>query len=169
MQAGPAWLSDDSPIDDPLGHGAQALKFLSILRHPKSRAPDRALQFDRWQQRIILKTYGPCHPDGRRICRVVFLQVGRGNRKTSLGGSLALLHTFGPERIASGQSLSAGADRKQARIAYEEATGIIAATPQLAAAARIQDFKNRIVHPKSGAVYEAISADAATNYGRTPT
>jgi phage terminase large subunit-like protein len=36
------------------------------------------------------------------------------------------------------------------------------------AAARVQDFKNRILHPKSGAVYEAISADAATQFGRTP-
>ncbi|MEJ0097874.1 MAG: terminase TerL endonuclease subunit [Bauldia sp.] len=41
--------------------------------------------------------------------------------------------------------------------------------PTLAAASRPQDFKNRLVHPKSGSVYEAISADAATQFGRTPT
>jgi phage terminase large subunit-like protein len=79
-----------------------------------------------------------------------------------------LLHTFGPQRIPSGQAISAGADRKQARIAFDEATGIIAATPRLKAVARVQDFKNRIQHPKSGAIYEAISADAATQFGRTP-
>jgi len=168
MQCGPDWLFDDSPIPDPLGRGERAVEFLQFLKHPKSQKDDHALVFDPWQLRIVQKIYGPRHDDGRRICRVVYLQVGRGNRKTSLGAALALLHTFGPERIVGGQILSAGADRKQARISYEEANGIIGATPQLAGAARIQDFKNRIVHRKSGATYEAISCDAATNYGRTP-
>jgi phage terminase large subunit-like protein len=168
IHGGPSWLFDGSDIPDPFGRAARALRFLDILKHPKSRAADKALKFDPWQSRIIQKIYGPCHDDGRRLCSVVYLQVGRGNRKTSLGGALALLHTFGPERIPTGQILSAAADRKQARIAFEEAVSIIGCTPQLAAAARIQDFKNRLVHPKSGATYEAISCDAATNYGRTP-
>lgn len=168
VQGGPEWLFDGSEIPDPYGRAARALRFLDILKHPKSRAEDKALKFDPWQTRIIQKIYGPQHADGRRICRVVYLQVGRGNRKTSLGGALALLHTFGPERVPAGQVNSAAADRKQARIAFDEAVGIIGATPQLGAAARIQDFKNRIVHPKSGATYEAISCDAATNYGRSP-
>lgn len=168
MHCGPAWLFDDSEIPDPFGYGERAVEFLRFLQHPKSRASNKALVLDPWQMRIIRRIYGPCHEDGRRICRVVYLQVGRGNRKTSLGAALALLHTFGPERIPAGQVISAAADRKQARIAFEEACGIIATTPPLAAAAQIQDFRNRIVHPKSRATYEAISCDAATNYGRTP-
>jgi phage terminase large subunit-like protein len=168
MLAGPDWLFDGSEIPDPLGYGERAVRFLSIMRHPKSRRPDHALTFDLWQERIIRRIYGPAHEDGRRIVRTVYLQVGRGNRKTSLGAALMLLGTFGPERVETGQVLSAAADRKQARIAFEEAASIIAATPALRKAARVQDFKNRIVHPKSGAVYEAISADAATQFGRTP-
>jgi phage terminase large subunit-like protein len=168
MQCGPAWLFDGSAIPDPRGYGDRAVEFLRFLKHPKSRLADKGLVWDPWQTRIIRKVYGPCHDDGRRVCRVVYLQVGRGNRKTSLGAALALLHTFGPERVPSGQVISAAADRKQARIAFEEAGGIIGQVPQLSAASRIQDFKNRIVHPKSGATYEAISCDAATNYGRTP-
>lgn len=165
---GPAWVFDNSPIPDQMGYGQRAVDFLHWLRHPKSRKPGNASQWDSWQERIVRRIYGPCREDGRRQVRVVYLQVGRGNRKTSLGGALALLHTFGPERIPGGQALSAAADRKQSRIAFEEAISIIRATPQLKNAARVQDFKNRIVHPKSQAVYEAISADAATNYGRTP-
>lgn len=168
MSFGTAWLFDNSPIADPKGYGERAMRFLRFLRHPKSKNSGHAAQWDPWQERIIRRIYGPCREDGRRQVRVVYLQVGRGNRKTSLGGALCLLHTFGPERIAGGQALGAAADRKQARIAFEEAGAIIAATPELSRAARVQDFKNRIVHPKSGAVYEAISADAATQYGRTP-
>ncbi len=165
---GPAWLTDGSEIPDPLGHGQRAVDFLRFLRHPKSRAPNRALTLDPWLERIVRRIYGPCHPDGRRIVRTVVALVPRGNRKTTLGAALALLHTFGPERVPSGQVLAAAADRKQARLSYEEALGVVQATPPLAAAAQPQDFKNRLRHPKSGAVFEAISADADTQHGRTP-
>jgi phage terminase large subunit-like protein len=84
-----------------------------MLRHPKSRRPDKALTFDPWQSRIVQKIYGPRRADGQRLCRVVFLQVGRGNRKTSLGAALELLHTFGPQRQPSGQAISAAADRSR--------------------------------------------------------
>lgn len=115
MSYGPAWLFDGLPIADPHGYGQRAVDFLQFLKHPKSRRPDKALAWDEWQLRIVRKIYGPCHDDGRRICRVVYLQVGRGARKTSLGGSLGLLHTFGPERIASGQVISAaGSPRRPA-------------------------------------------------------
>src|SRR5215467_150317 len=119
MQLGPTWLFDGSPIEDPKGDAARALAFLGILKHPKSHEVDHALTFDEWQRRIIQKIYGPCYDDGRRLCRVVYLQLGRGNRKTSLGAALELLHTFGPQRIPGAQNISAGADRKQARIAFE--------------------------------------------------
>lgn len=165
---GPGWIHDGSEIADPLGYGARAVEFLQDLRHPKSRAADRALTIDPWQERIVRRVYGPCHPDGRRIVRTVVLLVPRGNRKTSLGAGLALLHTFGPERVPGGQVVAAAADRKQARLSYEEALGIVHATPRFAAAAQPQDFKNRLRHPKSGAVFEAISADADTQHGRTP-
>jgi len=165
---GPTWIFDGSEIADPLGYGERAVKFLRLLKHPKSRAPEKAFQLDAWQERIVRRVYGPAIDDGRRKVRVVYLQVGRGNRKTSLGAVLALLHTFGPERIAGGQVLSAAADRKQARIAYDEALSIVAAVPPLAKVAQPQDFKSRLVHTTSKSVYEAISADAATQYGRTP-
>lgn len=30
----PAWVFDNSPIPDPLGHGERAVEFLRRLRHP---------------------------------------------------------------------------------------------------------------------------------------
>src|SRR5262245_60956361 len=117
LQFGPAWLFDDTPIADPFGYGARALRFVDILKHPKSCLPDRRLSIDLWQSRIIQRIYGGCDDAGQRTVRVVFIQLGRGNRKTSLGAILALVHTFSPERIQGGQVISAAADRKQARIA----------------------------------------------------
>lgn len=168
MMPGPTWICDGSEIPDPLGHGERAVRFLRLLKHPKSRLPDRQFQLDPWQERIVRRVYGPVDEHGARLTRTVYLQVGKGSRKTSLAAGLSLLHTFGPERVPRGENLVAAADRKQARIAYEEAASIVAEVPQLAGASRPVDSRNRLTHPKSGAWFEAISSDAATQHGRTP-
>lgn len=165
----PSWIFDRSPIADPFGYGERAVRFLKLLRHPKSRLPGRAFALSSWQERIVRRIYGPCDPNGRRLARTVFILLPRGNRKTSLGAGLALLHTFGPERVPGGQAIAAAADRKQARISFEEALGIVQEVPQLVGASKPVDSKNRLHHPRSGATFEAISADAGTQHGRTPT
>lgn len=50
-----------------------------------------------------------------------------------MGAALIALHTFGPERVPNGQTVSAAADAKQALIAYDEALGIVQAMPEVAA------------------------------------
>ncbi|WP_062208043.1 terminase large subunit [Aureimonas sp. AU12] len=169
MTSSPSWIFDGSEIPDPFGYGERAVQFLRGLKHPKSRLPGRAFDLPHWQERIVRKIYGPCDENGRRIARTVVILLPRGNRKTSLGAALALLHTIGFEKLAGGQALCAASDRKQALIAYEEAVGILNQDPRFAAVLSFQAYKNRIVHAKSGAALEAISADAGTQHGRTPT
>lgn len=164
----PTWLFDDSPIDDPFGYGERAIRFLKILRHPKSRSRGKAFELPRFQERIIRRIYGPCHADGRRITRNVVILLPRGNRKTSLAAAISLLHLFGPERVNGGQILMAAADQKQAKICFEEATGISRADKRFADALIFRDYQNRLLHPKSGSQIEAISSDAGTKHGSTP-
>lgn len=164
----PAWVFDNAPIPDPLGYGERAVTWLRKLKHPKSRAKNRTFTLDPWQERIVRRIYGPCHDDGRRIVRNVMLLLPRGNRKTSLAAALALLHTIGPEKLPGGEVISAAADRKQARLAYSEALGIIGEDKRIISATRLLDYRNRITYPAHGSFYEAISADAGTQHGRTP-
>jgi phage terminase large subunit-like protein len=163
----PAWLFDDSPIDDPEGYGQRAVDFLRSLKHPKSKLPGKAFQLDPWVERLVRRIYGPRDTDGARQVRTVFSMVPRGARKTSIGAALICLHTFGSERVASGQTVSAAADAKQSRIAYEEATGIIQAMPEVAKKLKLRPGTYKIQHPRKGATYEAISSDGATQHGRT--
>ncbi|MGF7160339.1 phage terminase large subunit-like protein [Rhodoligotrophos appendicifer] len=164
----PAWIYDGSPIDDPLGHGERAVKFLRLLKHPKNPAKGHPFQLDVWQERIVRRIYGPRHEDGTRIIKTVVLLLPRGNRKTALAAALALLHTIGPEKIAGGEVLSAASDRKQARLGYAEALGIVRADPRIARAVSVQDYRNRLTLKSAGSFYESISSDAGTQHGRTP-
>jgi phage terminase large subunit-like protein len=160
-----------------LGYGERAVNFLRNLRHPKSRAPGRAFQLDPWMERIVRAIYSPRHLDddpenqirkGDRIINSVFLMVPRGNRKTSLGAALTLLHTIGPERRPLGQVVCAAADQKQARIAFDEAASILRQDRRLTPLVKISDARNRVTNRKHGTWLEALSADGATQHGRTP-
>ncbi|TWB19199.1 terminase large subunit [Nitrospirillum bahiense] len=165
----PDWLFDGSAIDDPFGYGQRAVDFLRVLRHPKSTLPKRAFQLYNFQERLVRRIYGPRHPDGRRIVRNVVMLLPRGGRKTSLGAGLGLLHTIGPERVPGGLALFAASDREQARIGFEEASGICREDGRIANKLRFIDYRHRIEHPKSGASLRAISCDAARQHGTTPT
>lgn len=165
----PSWIFDGSEIPDPFGYGERAVRFLRALKHPKNPARGHAFQLDFWQERMVRRIEGPRHPDGTRIVRTVVNLLPRGNRKTSLSAALALLHTLGPERVPYGEVLSAAADRKQARIGFAEAASIIRMDKRLQAVCRVQDGqRHRITNVKHGTFYEAISADAGTQHGRTP-
>lgn len=165
----PDWIFDGSPIPDPMGYGDRAVNFLRNLRHPKSRQPDKAFELPEWQERIVRRIYGPCHDDGRRIVRTVVILLPRGNRKTSLGAALGLMHVIGPETVQGGECLFAASDRKQARIGFEEAMGIVNEWPDhVVKRMRPVDSKNRLHNPKRGSFLEAISNDAGTHHGRTP-
>ncbi|MDX3975795.1 terminase large subunit [Shinella sp.] len=175
-----AWIYDDSQIADPFGYGERAVRFLRGLRHPKSNAPGNAFQLDKWQERIVRRIYGPRYTEdvftngvlefrrGDRIVRTVAMMLPRGNRKTSLGAALALLHTIGPENLPRGECMVAASDRSQARIAFLEAMSIIDAEERLTGKLKKVDSKNRISNPKTGAFFEALSADGKVAHGHTP-
>lgn len=166
-------------IADPLGYGQRAVDYLRTLKHPKSRLEGQVFQLDPWQEEIVRKIYGPRDELGNRIVRNVVIMLPRGNRKTSLGAALALLHTDGPEAVPGGEVLFTAADQKQAKIGLRECEGIISAGGHIwrkGQASRrfdagehikLQDYKNRIQFP-NGSFIEALSSDAGTQHGRTP-
>ncbi len=169
----PHWLFDDSPIDDPLGYGERAVMFARSLRHPKSTLPGGAFQLDPWMERLLRKLYGARNADGTRRYKTLFAMIPRGNRKTTLGAVLALLHSIGPERTAGSQIVLAAADQKQAKIALTECTDIIRNDRRLDPLVKIADYRNRFhdrrtFAQRGGSTVEAVSADGKTQHGRTP-
>jgi phage terminase large subunit-like protein len=167
--SGPTWISDDSPLPDPHGRGERAVDFIRRLKHPKSAAPGRAFELATFQARLLRKVYGDTDPSGARRIKTVFALIPRGARKTTIGAALALLHTIGPERVPGGYAVSVACDREQARIAFDEAVGVINMAKPLVAATWVRDSRNLIEHPKSGSRYYAASSEAKAAWGKTPT
>ncbi|MBX5048110.1 terminase large subunit [Rhizobium lentis] len=167
----PAWVFDNSPIDDPLGHGDRAVRFLRALRHPASTAPKHAFQLYTPFERMTQRIYGPRNPDGTRVVKKVFLMLGRGNRKTGHAAAWSLLHLLGPEAVPAGQVIFAACDREQAGIGFREAANIVRMDRRLVAATKINDAFNsakQILNRRNGATLKAISSDGKAQHGTTP-
>lgn len=162
------WLFDESEIPDPMGKGAAAVEWIGALKHPRSAAPGRRFQLDRWQRRIVQRVVGDVDENGQRRIKTVFLMVGRGNRKTTLAGALCALFTFGPERIPNGRVFAAANSREQAALTHDELAGICRSHPRVLEATTIQDTLKRISHPKSGSRFAALSSEAKNAHGLTP-
>ncbi|MDP8251483.1 terminase large subunit [Pseudochrobactrum saccharolyticum] len=167
----PHWIYDGSEIPDPFGYGQDAVDFIRLLKHPKSSAPKNAFQLFEPFERITRRIYGPCHDDGRRIVKKVFMMFGRGNRKTSHAAAWSALHLFGPETKKYGQVIFAASDRDQAGIGFTELAGIVDETRYIKAIANVYNSptsRKRIINTKEKAVLEAVSSDAKSKFGTTP-
>lgn len=164
----PGWIDDGSEIPDPDGHGARAVDWLRMLKHPKSRAPGRLFQLDPWQERTIRRIYGPRHPDGTRIVRRVVLLLPRGNRKTSLCAAITLLHLIGPEREPGGLTISAASAHEQAMELFNEAALIVRGDRRLEKHLEVREYVSRIACKQIGTRYLAIASDGKTQHGKTP-
>ncbi|MDA5240617.1 terminase large subunit [Agrobacterium tumefaciens] len=163
----PAWLFDDSEIEDPFGYGERAVDFLRRLKHPKSASG--SFDLPRHWERIVRRIYGPSFPDGRRQVRTVFALLPRGARKTTLGAGLALLHTAGWERKPSGQAMVAASAEEDAAISYEEAVGIIKETDWLGENRfKLNESTFILEHKLSGAKFRALASGGKGKLGKTP-
>lgn len=160
-----SWWNDDSPIADPEGKGARAVKFIQLLRLHEGKLAGQRFKLARWQQRIVQRIYGDTREDGRRRIRTVFILLPRGNGKTTLCAGLGLLHLTGPEKEAGGQVIVAAADREQASIAYNAASGMIAQEPELKKRNKVLPSYKAIQHGSSRSVLRAISHEAYSKHG----
>lgn len=164
----PDWIFDETAIPDPQGKGEKAVQFVKSLCHPKSNLEAKAFEIPLFWERIIRMIYGPVDAKGNRLVKTVAILLPRGARKTTIGAALALLHTFGYERITGGRALVGASAEDQAAIAFEEAEGIVDATGWLASHAKITSSQGIMEHPKSGSEFRVVSSDGGAQLGKTP-
>ncbi len=161
-------MPPSASIEDPTGRAGRMLALAHLLRHPKSDTPGNRLMLSAWQEDIVRRIYGPSDAEGNRLVRTVLILLPRGARKTSLAAVLALGHGIGPEARPNSQVILAASSRGQARIAFDEVSGILKMDERLRNAAKIRDTVSKVKHLRTGTVLEAIAADGDRAHGLTP-
>ncbi len=119
-----------------------------------------------WQRHIVRELFGWKMPDGRRKYRRLYLEVPRGNGKSTFAAGLALL-LLAMDGEQSAKIYGAAADRKQASLVFNSAKLMVEKSRHLAP--RIRIFRNRTMEfPETDSTYEVLSADAYTKHGLNP-
>jgi phage terminase large subunit-like protein len=147
----------------------RVIAFLQFLPITKGKLTGRKLQLLPDQRRFIEAVYGA----NNGPVRIGIYSEPRGNGKTGLAAGLCLCHLLGPEAEPRGECYSAGIDREQAAIIFDEMEAFIRAVPEFQVRVNVLRFHRRIEvtdHEGDGAgsKYAALSADARRGHGLAP-
>jgi len=100
--------------------------------------------------------------------RRALISRGRKNAKTVEAALIVLLHLCGPEAKPNSQLKSTATSRDQAAILFSLAVKMVRLNPDLNAVIQVRDTAKELLCPDLGTHYKALSADATTAYGLSP-
>lgn len=132
------------------------------LRVPEGRLVGQPVQLSPAQIEWMEMMYGS-------PTRTFIASIPRKNGKTSWSAMVLLLHLVGPEAVPSGQLYSCAQSRDQAAILFRLASLMVRMSPDLSQYVAIKDSAKQLVCGALGTVYKALSADASTALGLSPT
>lgn len=144
-----------------------AIELWELCPHLKGKEAKRkeTIRLEPWQRFIIGSVYGWKRFDRRRRFRVVWVEMGRKNGKSTTLYPAAI-HGLTIDGEAGAEVYSVATKKDQARITFDLARRAIRQTPDLAAV--LQTYAFSIVNEASFSKFEAVSSDADTLDGLNP-
>lgn len=144
-------------------HAERICRFIELAPHIKGPAASRGelMRLEPWQVFILSTAFGWVDVEGNRRFRRVYVEVPRGNGKSSLSSPVGLYMTV-LDGEAGAEVYSAATTRDQARIVFRDAQAM---------ARKMEPFRKRfgvdvtaqaIVQMKSSSSFKALSADGHT-------
>lgn len=106
--------------------------------------------------------------DNPKRTRRAIISRGRKNAKTTESAMIVLLHLCGPEAKTNSQLYSSALSRDQAAILFALAAKMVRMSPDLRDHVVIRDTLKQLYCPALGVLYTALSADASTAFGLSP-
>jgi phage terminase large subunit-like protein len=132
---------------------------------PEGKLIGQPLVLQPFQKEIIELIY-----DNVAGTRRAIISIPRKNAKTCLSACFLLAHLCGPPAKSrpNSQLYSAAQSRDQAAIIFSLASKMVRLNPALARAVTIQETAKSLTCSELGTKYRALSADASTAYGLSP-
>lgn len=140
--------------------------FERMLVHIEGPMAGRPFVLEPWQRELVRELFGRKRDDGLRQYRKLYLEVPRGNGKSTFAAGLAL-YLLAVDGERSAKIYGAAADKSQAGIVFETAEKMMQESPYLAK--RIRPFRNKTMEYRdTGSKYIVLSSDAYTKHGLNP-
>ncbi len=137
------------------------------FRHSRGRLGGKPLELEQWQKNIIGTLWGWRRPDGLRRYRSCYIEVGRGNGKSTMCAIIAGLLMYLDDEPGA-EIIGAASSRDQAREVFNVFKASVASSPALNRVSKL--YQNSVVRvdQRTGldrAVYKVASAEAGTAHG----
>jgi phage terminase large subunit-like protein len=141
-------------------------RFLEQMPHIKGKLAGKNIHLEPWQCFIITAAFGwLVRATAKRRFRRVYIEVPRGNAKSTLTSGVALKATFA-DGEGGAEGYSAATSRDQARIVFATAQAMARKRPQMCQVLGIEVLAHTIVQMGTASVMSALSADADTLDGK---
>lgn len=151
-----AGTSDFPYVFDPR-KAERVFAFFRFCRHVKGPLAGQPIELMPWQKFVVGSVFGWVHRDtGYRRFRKAYVQVARGNAKSTLLSALALymLMADGEE---GAEVYAAATKSEQARIVFNAARIMAIKSPDLLK--RLEPGRARIEHPATASFFRPLSKD----------
>ena len=164
----PKWLTKVPPADLKRSRGDHVIDFAEALckitKDSVAGNSGESLVFRDWQKDLTRRLFA-AKADKSLRHRTALIGLPRKNGKSAWLATLVLEHlVFGP---SGGEIYSCAADRQQAKIIFDTVKEMIRLQPELSDF--LQVFRDTVFNPKNGTAYRALSAEAFTKEGLSPT
>lgn len=136
-----------------------ATNFLELMPHVKGPLAGQPIHLELWQHFIIRSVFGWVHKvTGRRRFRRVYIEVPRGNAKSTLSSGIGLLMTAA-DGEGGAEVYAAATTRDQARIVFRDAQMMARKADGYRNAFGVEVLAHAIVQPTTGSRFTAVSSD----------
>jgi phage terminase large subunit-like protein len=144
-----------------------AIDFWEMCPHLKGEraAAKEDIRLEEWQKFVVGSAYGWKKSNGARRFKVVWVEMGRKNGKTTLIYPAAL-HALTVDGEEGGEIYAVATKRDQAKLVYQLARRAVSRVPEIAAV--LTCYVHSVVSEETFSKFEALGADADTLDGLNP-
>ena len=135
--------------------------FIERLPHVKGPLAGEPIKLEPWQVFILTTVFGWVKPDGKRRFRRSYIEVPRGNAKSTLSSAVAL-YMLAADREGGAEVYSLATTRDQARIVFGDAQAMARKSPGFRSRFGVEVGAHNLHVLTSGSKFEALSAEGST-------
>jgi phage terminase large subunit-like protein len=135
--------------------------FIERLPHVKGPLAGQTIALEPWQTFILTTVFGWIKPDGKRRFRRSYIEVPRGNAKSTLSSAVGL-YMLAADREGGAEIYSLATTRDQARIVFGDAQAMARASAGFRQRFGVSVGAHNLHVLNTGAKFEALSAEGST-------
>jgi phage terminase large subunit-like protein len=135
--------------------------FIERLPHVKGPLASRMIVLEPWQVFILSTVFGWVKSDGKRRFRRSYIEVPRGNAKSTLSSAVGL-YMLAADREGGAEVYSLATTRDQARIVFGDAQTMARLSPGFRNRFTVNVGAHNMHVLQTGSKFEALSAEGST-------